>query len=216
MIKCIVTLVLASTTCVSAYGKFESGEEPLLASARSASVVGQDNRPLPPKTEIHIGSQCVRKYPNLGGNKNEERVAKVLRVAGVYIDEAAAKHRIDCRLITAIIATESGGERTESEMIRAVSPTGARGLMQLLPSTARGLGAHTDGHDLYDPELNVHYGTKYFKQLLRSTHSLPHALLAYNQGPGRLNTLIANGADPRSYAYVRSVQSYARVLGYEV
>jgi len=63
---------------------------------------------------------------------------------------------------------------------RAVSPTGAAGLMQLMPSTARALGG-TDG---FDPWQNVLAGARYLRSLLDRFGSLELALAAYNAGPG--------------------------------
>ena len=87
-------------------------------------------------------------------------------------------------LIDAMIGQESGGNNS------AVSPKGARGLMQLMPSTARQLGV-----DSSDPTQNVAGGTAYINQLLkRYGGDLAEALGAYNAGPGRMDSFLAGKA----------------------
>ena len=91
------------------------------------------------------------------------------------INRQAKIHNIDPDLIAAIIQQESGGN------YRAVSPTGAQGLMQLMPETARGLGVANS----FDPEQNIAGGVKYFAQMLkRYNGNIEKALWAYNAGPG--------------------------------
>lgn len=93
------------------------------------------------------------------------------------IQRAADRHDIDPKLITAVVHVESGFNA------KAISPKGARGLMQLMPATARELGVV----DTLDPEQNLMGGTRYLKQLLtryRGDQTL--ALAAYNWGMGNL------------------------------
>jgi len=93
------------------------------------------------------------------------------------IAAAARAHRVDERLITSIIATESNFDP------RAVSPKNARGLMQLMPDTAKRL----EVRDVFDPEQNIHAGTRYLRELLDRYHDdLPLTLAAYNAGPERV------------------------------
>ena len=75
---------------------------------------------------------------------------------------------------------------------RALSPAGARGLMQVMPGTGRGLaqGAGLDGWDvemLFQPEINLHLGTRYLASQMRTYDgNLPFVFSAYNAGPGRV------------------------------
>jgi soluble lytic murein transglycosylase-like protein len=83
----------------------------------------------------------------------------------------------------------------------AVSPKGARGLAQLMPQTARALGADPD-----DPAQNIAAGARYLHSLLEGFHgNLEAALAAYNAGPARV--LRAGGVPPiaETRAYVAAI-----------
>jgi soluble lytic murein transglycosylase-like protein len=89
--------------------------------------------------------------------------------------KAGREHNVDVDLLASLVKAESGGNA------RAVSRTGARGLMQLMPATAAELGVE----DSFQPEQNVRGGTAYLDELLTSYHdNLALALAAYNAGPG--------------------------------
>lgn len=87
------------------------------------------------------------------------------------ISSVAATHQVDARLIHALIEQESNYEA------RARSKKGARGLMQLMPATARQYGVRNS----YDPKANLEAGVRHLKDLL-SRLELPNALAAYNAG----------------------------------
>jgi len=89
------------------------------------------------------------------------------------VTEAASRHGVDEHLIHAVIQVESAYRP------RARSVKGARGLMQVLPSTGRRYGAL----DLFDPRINVDAGVRHLKVLL-DRFDLPIALAAYNAGEG--------------------------------
>jgi soluble lytic murein transglycosylase-like protein len=104
-----------------------------------------------------------------------------------YIRNAAAKYNVDPSLVKAVIETES------SFHANAVSPAGAKGLMQLMDGTARGLGVN----DPFDPQQNIDAGTRYLSYLIdKYGGSVQTALAAYNAGPGRVDRAeIRSGSD---------------------
>ncbi len=98
-------------------------------------------------------------------------------------------------LIAGIIRQESAFDP------RATSPVGARGLMQLMPGTARDVtrkvGVPYQADELYDPELSVRLGATYFKQLLdRFDGNVELALAGYNGGPNRIHRLWKESGRP--------------------
>ncbi len=97
------------------------------------------------------------------------------------IGKYAGRNRLDPYLIAAVISVESGFDA------RSNSNAGARGLMQLLPGTARDVAANLHDSDfspdsLYDPDTNIRYGTWYLAKLTKRYDSTVFALAAYNGG----------------------------------
>ena len=93
------------------------------------------------------------------------------------VQSASGRYRLDPDLVNSVIKAESGFN------VRAVSPKGAQGLMQLMPGTASQLGVP----NAFDPQANVEGGTKYLRELLeRYNFDLVKALAAYNAGPQRV------------------------------
>ncbi len=91
---------------------------------------------------------------------------------------AGTTHHIDAELLASLVHAESGGHT------HAVSRTGARGLMQLMPGTAAAVGVH----DAFIPTENVEGGTRYFDAMLNRYHdNIALALAAYNAGPGAVD-----------------------------
>lgn len=118
------------------------------------------------------------------------------------IQDAANEWNVDPTLIAAVMHQESGGNPA------AVSPAGARGLMQIMPGTARGLGV-TDPHD---PEQSIFGGAKYLSQMLDQFGDPARAVAAYNAGPGKARAVFA-GRDtfrPETTAYTPAVASHYR------
>jgi hypothetical protein len=94
------------------------------------------------------------------------------------IAKAGAEHNLDVDLLASVIRAESGGN------VRAVSRTGAQGLMQLMPATAAQLGVT----DSFQADQNIHGGTAYLDSLLVRYHDqLALALAAYNAGPAAVD-----------------------------
>lgn len=112
------------------------------------------------------------------------------------VKTASGTYQLDPDLVTSVIRAESGFN------VRAVSPKGAQGLMQLMPQTATELGVH----NAFDPDANVQAGTRYLRELLeRYNFDLIKALAAYNAGPQRVEQY--NGVPPyyETRAYVARI-----------
>jgi len=126
--------------------------------------------------------------------------------ASAYDDQiatAAARYGIDPALLKGLIRQESNFDPT------ATSSAGARGLTQLMPSTAAALGV-----DPSDPAQAIDGGARYLKEQLDRFGGDPaKALAAYNAGPGAVTA--AGGVPPyaETQAYVQRVLAYAQQYG---
>ncbi len=112
------------------------------------------------------------------------------------LTHAGSAHNIDAELLAAVVHAESNG------FAHAVSRTGARGLMQLMPGTAAVLGVH----DAFVADQNVDGGTRYLDALLTRYHdNIALALAAYNAGPAAVDRF--HGVPPfrETRAYVARV-----------
>jgi soluble lytic murein transglycosylase len=104
----------------------------------------------------------------------------------------ARNYRLDPALLAGVIYAESKFDAN------ARSSSGAIGLMQLLPDTAKGIALHTGGSrfrvsDLDDPEINVRYGSWYLRHLLDKYGDERTALAAYNAGQDNVDRWRAEG-----------------------
>jgi soluble lytic murein transglycosylase-like protein len=109
---------------------------------------------------------------------------------------AGSRHNVDADLLASVVKAESGGQ------VRAVSRTGAEGLMQLMPGTAKEQGVA----DAFRPEQNIAGGTAYLDELLTRYHDdVALALAAYNAGPAAVDRY--HGIPPfhETQAYVARV-----------
>ncbi|EMO85943.1 lytic transglycosylase domain-containing protein [Leptospira santarosai] len=112
-------------------------------------------------SNLQMGSQKRN-----SGDDRENTLAEIIR-------RESEKNHLDPFLVQSVIKAESGFKAD------AISPKGAIGLMQLMPSTANLLGVD----DPSDPAENVAGGTKFLSDLLNKYKNLDHALAAYNAGP---------------------------------
>jgi len=117
--------------------------------------------------------------------------------AAIY--DIALAEGIDPSLGFALVRVESGF------FPRAVSPKGAVGLAQLMPSTAFEMDPSLGYADLFDRDTNLRLGFRYLRQMLEKYDGDLHlALLAYNRGPGTVDSIRRQGGDP-SNGYARAV-----------
>ena len=125
----------------------------------------------------------------------------------------AKNYDLDPALLAAVIYQESRFRP------RARSDSGALGLMQLMPDTAKGIAVHTGGTrfevaDLYNPEINVRYGAWYLRHLLNKYGNERMALAAYNAGQQNVDHWLAAGegiAFAETRAYVNRVEQLKRL-----
>ena len=114
------------------------------------------------------------------------------------VQKTAGEHQVDPKLVNAIIQVESGYNP------RAVSRKGARGLMQLIPSTAARFGVQNS----FNPKQNIEGGVTYLKYLLDLFGgNVPLSVAAYNAGE---NAVLKKGGIP---AYPETVNYVQRVTG---
>ena len=94
----------------------------------------------------------------------------------IYVNALCDEYAVDYDMVKAVIQTESSWNH------RAVSTSGAVGLMQILPSTAKD-EFNTPEQDLYDPYVNVTVGIKYLSHLNKHFDDIDATLTAYSHGP---------------------------------
>ena len=115
------------------------------------------------------------------------------------IDEAAYRHKVDPALVKAIIMAES------SYHPKAISKKGAKGLMQLMPLTAKSYGVE----DAFDPTNNIRAGVAYFRTLLNQFNGDERlALAAYNAGSKRVRQYKGIPPFEATQLYIEKVFAY--------
>lgn len=125
-----------------------------------------------------------------------------------FVEEASRRFGVPVHWIRAVIDVESAGD------VRARSPKGAMGLMQIVPETWAELRLRHDlGNDPYDPHDNILAGTAYVAEL-RDRYGSPGFLAAYNAGPARYEEHLAGRPLPaETQAYL---QKLAPVIGNDI
>jgi soluble lytic murein transglycosylase-like protein len=168
----------------------------------------------------YVDADGVLHFSNAPSDGRFRKVTRATEVAGVYrttqavrprvlssgsarpgwgdvVRDAAATNNLPEALVLAVIAVESNFDP------RAVSEKGAAGLMQLMPGTARDMYVS----DVFDPEQNIHGGTRYLRLLANQYGGdMVRMLAAYNAGPEAVRR--AGGAVPNipeTREYVRKV-----------
>lgn len=116
-----------------------------------------------------------------------------------HIQQYADSYKVDTRLVKAIIAVESCFDR------KAVSRVGARGLMQLMPATAKEMGVK----DSFIAKDNIRGGIRYFSMMLEKfNNDTKLALAAYNAGPNAVDKYKGIPPYKETQNYVKRVMMY--------
>jgi hypothetical protein len=120
------------------------------------------------------------------------------------VQQAATQYGLDPGMVLRLAQTESNLNPN------AVSPAGAKGVMQLLDSTAAALGVS----NVFDPVQNIGAGVRYLAQLISQFGDLVEGVAAYNWGPGNVSNAVARyGADWLSHAPAETQNYVQRILG---
>jgi soluble lytic murein transglycosylase-like protein len=136
-----------------------------------------------------------KSYSNVGVPRNKTLQQKYHPI----VVKAANKYQLEPEFLHAVITAESSYRR------KAVSSAGAKGLMQLMPMTAKRFGVD----DPFDPKQSIHAGALYLKKLLKEFKTKHLALAAYNAGEGtvrRYNREIP--PYPETQKYVKKVMRF--------
>jgi soluble lytic murein transglycosylase-like protein len=132
------------------------------------------------KPEEVRGVEVVADPLPMPTHADQQATGAALSTADLHemLAEAGQAHNLDVDLLASLVKAESNGNA------HAVSHAGARGLMQLMPSTAGDLGVQNS----FEPEANVRGGSAYLDSLLTKYHeNLALALAAYNAGPAAVD-----------------------------
>lgn len=125
-----------------------------------------------------------------------------------YVLETAQKYDMDPFLIMGLCMQESGWNPS------AVSSANARGLTQIVPSTATGIAKMIGkpNYDLFNPADSIDMGSAYLKSLIdRYNGNIYAALAAYNMGTGNVDPGARMGFDYTNNRYAQGVSSYTRI-----
>jgi soluble lytic murein transglycosylase-like protein len=150
--------------------------------------------------ENFSASFSANHYDTASGKDPPSHSVKIReRLFDSIIRQAASRYQVDPYLVKAIIMAES------SYNPKAISKKGAKGLMQLMPKTAKALGVE----DSFNPEHNINAGVKYFKQLLNQFNGdVKLALAAYNAGSKRVKKYKGIPPYKATQYYVKKVFEY--------
>jgi soluble lytic murein transglycosylase-like protein len=148
----------------------------------------------------HTENLNLNTAPPVTQSSFDDTDAAVKRKIMASIEQAATRFGLPMALIQAVVKAESNYQ------VRAQSPAGAQGLMQLMPATAKELGVT----DPFDIDQNIRGGAQYLRNMLDQFDGNVHlALSAYNAGPGTVAKYAGNVPYAETQTYVQRVLHYA-------
>lgn len=177
-----------------------------------ASASSRIPAPATPGTTIRMempqSQELVKIYSIVKSHRPAIADKEAWQLSTLILDESATRD-VDPMLVLAVIKVESGFRN------HAMSPMGARGIMQIMPETGKYLTkelVRVDGFEareftpdhLHDPALNIKLGVFYLDGLKKQFRNLSLALLAYNIGPGEIRSRLDNNEE-LSNEYAASV-----------
>jgi len=174
-------------------------ENPMLLARADVQAKGA-----PLRAKMRTDALVMRQLRRRGSVISARQAVKLAQV----IIEEADRHDLEPALVMAVIQVESSGRPS------AVSPVGARGLMQIMPPTGKELarrnGIPWEGPDmLFDPIVNVKLGVAYLSKLTDRYEDVSTALAAYNWGPGRIDRRLRSGKSVPTLYPDRVLQVYS-------
>lgn len=155
LVTCLSVVIFMETT------DYELPEIP----SQTETIVRMVNVPFSP-------SDYTAQAEEIKSSLNKSKLKHIL----IYIEALCWEYGVDYEMVKAVIQTESDWNH------KAVSTSGAIGLMQVLPSTARS-EFDTPRKDLFDPYVNVTVGIKYLSELNDRFDDMESTLTAYSHGP---------------------------------
>ena len=155
--------VMLTSLCVMTYK--ELSYRPPMVKTKTETIVHMVNDPL-------IRGNFELESNEIKSSLNKSKLKHIL----IYINALCDEYGVDYDMVKAVIQTESSWNH------KAVSTSGAIGLMQILPTTAMD-EFNTPEKDLYDPYVNVTVGIKYLSHLNQHFDDIDAMLTAYSHGP---------------------------------
>jgi soluble lytic murein transglycosylase len=170
------------------------------------------------RVETPQPKELVKIYSIVKANRPGIADKEAWKLSTLILEESATRD-VDPMLVLAVIKVESGFRN------KALSPKGARGIMQIMPETGKYLtqelsrldgfkGGEFRPDHLHDPALNIKLGVFYLDGLKKQFRHLSLALLAYNVGPGEIQSRLANNielADEYAATVLTAYREYKKV-----
>jgi len=144
---------------------FKEFSSPRELQTRTETIVRMVNAP-------YIRGEFGLEADDIKSTLNKSKLKHIL----IYVNALCDEYGVDYNMVKAVIKTESNWDH------KAVSTSGALGLMQILPSTAKD-EFNTPSQELFDPYVNVTIGIKYLSYLNNQFEDMDGTLTAYSHGP---------------------------------